>query len=244
MIVKSNECTEPVRFPRSERSDVCYNSPMERMPEQLPEPLRDTEELIVESEVQDEQSEFGLDEFATKLSEHLIGMKIDDPQIVERLVEDQKVIRAKYGLPSVDSMPSPSEYERLLRNIAEDLGAEIKSTDEFGKFFDESHAGGVYFEDQNKIGVDINYATRESYIRSINVLEHELIHALQHRNSPRMPIELMEYEAYIAGGNNEALRDDPELVDFVFRYLIGNSVSHWYSFESKKRGEDISPAWL
>ncbi len=216
---------------------------MERIPEQLPVPSQDIEE-VVESSVQDELNEFGSDEFATKLSEHLIGMKIDDPQIVERLVEDQKVIRAKYGLPSTDSMPSPSEYERFLRNVAKDLGTEIKSTGEFGKFFDESHAGGVYFEDRNKIGVDINSETRESYIRSINVLEHELIHALQHKYSPRMPIELMEYEAYIAGGNNEALRDDPELVDYVFRYLIGNSVSHWYSFESKKSGENISPTWL
>jgi hypothetical protein len=217
---------------------------MERMSEQLPVPSQDIEEVVVESSVQDELNEFGSDEFATKLSEHLIGMKIDDPQIVERLVEDQKIIRAKYGLPSTDSMPGPSEYERFLRNVAKDLGTEIKSTGEFGKFFDESHAGGVYFEDRNKIGVDINSETRESYIRSINVLEHELIHALQHKYSPRMPIELMEYEAYIAGGNNEALRDDPELVDYVFRYLIGNSVSHWYSFESKKRGENISPTWL
>lgn len=217
---------------------------MEKIPELQPDLSQVVEEVSEPEGVDHEVSKFGSEEFSTKLSEYLIGLKIDDPQIVERLIEDQKIIRAKYGLPSVDTVANPTEYERLLRAMAEDLGVEIKSTGEFGKFFDESHAGGVYFEDQNKIGVDINTESRESYIRSINILEHELIHALQHKNSPRMPIELMEYEAYVAGGNNEALKDDPELVDFVFRYLIGNSVSHWYSFESKKRGEGISPTWL
>ncbi len=217
---------------------------MERMPEQLPEPWQGIEEVPDAEDRDYEVNKFGSEEFTTKLSEYLIGLKIDDPQIVERLIEDQKIIRVKYGLPSVGSITSPTEYERSLRVIAGDLGVEIKNTGEFGKFFDESHASGVYFEDQNKIGVDINTESRESYIRSINILEHELIHALQNKNSPRMPIELMEYEAYIAGGNNEALKDDPELVDFVFRHLIGASVSHWYSFESKKRGENISPTWL
>ncbi len=180
-------------------------------------------------------------DYANKLSEHLLGLKTNDPKIVERLIEDQNIIRAKYNLPPRKAISNLPEYERLLRNIAQSIGVSIKEKSECGKFFEENSVGGVHFENDNKIGVNINKNTKQSYTNSLNSLEHELIHALQHHFSPRMPIELMEYEAYIAGGNNEFLRESPEGVEVVFSDLIGASIRWWYSQESKNKGETNSP---
>lgn len=184
-------------------------------------------------------------DFATKLSEYITGLKPEDPQIIERLIEDQKIIRAKYDLPKREAISNPYEYERALRSIADSLGVSIKSKSECGSYFEEyTGIGAAHFENENKIGIDINRSNLESYSKSMSTLEHELIHALQHKNSPRMPIELMEYEAYIACGNNEILRDNQDLVKTVFQYLIGTSVMHWYTQESKNRGEEVTPVWM
>lgn len=187
----------------------------------------------------------GSAEFSTKLAEYITGLRPDNPMIVERLIEDQKIIRAKYGLPKREAINNPYEYELTLRKIAGSLGVSIKSRSECGSFFEEyNNVGAAHFEKENKIGVDIDRSNLKSYSKSMSTLEHELIHALQHKNSPRMPIELMEYEAYVACGNNELLREDLELVKTIFQYLIGASVMHWYSQESKNRGEEVSPKWM
>lgn len=179
----------------------------------------------------------------TKLAEYIIGMSPEDPAIIDRLIEDQKIIRSKYGLPDKEVI-SPGEYEYVLRNLARSLGVTIQEKSECGNFFEEySQAGAVNFDEEKKIGVSIDKNDLQAYVSGLNQLEHELIHSLQHERSPRMPVELMEYEAYIAGGNNELLREHPEMAKMVFEYLIGNSVKVWYDLESKKRGEKVKPIW-
>ena len=177
-----------------------------------------------------------IDGFANKLSEQIIGLRINDPALPDRLIEDQKIIRAKYSLPKLEARGNLDEYERDLLDIAKSTGVTIKSKSECGQFFnDYSYVGGVNFEKENKIGVDIDKTDSKSYSKSLGILEHELIHALQNKYHPRMPIEQMEYEAYIAGGNNELIKEHPEIAKLVFENLIGTSVKHWYEQNRKEK---------
>jgi hypothetical protein len=109
------------------------------------------------------------------------------------------------------------------------LGVTIEEESGCGKFFEEfRQAGGVFMDNERKIGVNIKKDDVQEYARSLNTLEHELIHAIQNIRYPSMPIELMEYEAYVAGGNMGVLREDTEIVEVLFGLLIEGSVRHWY----------------
>ena len=182
--------------------------------------------------------------YASRLAEHITGLKKDDPEIIERIIEDQKIIREKYGLPKETKSIPITDYERLLRDIAKKLGVNIRAKSDCGDFFNKTPlAGGVYSGDLKYAGVDIDKETKETYIRSLSTLEHELIHALQHKLSPAMPIELMEYEAYIAGGNTKYLKTNPRAVEVIFGMAIGSSVNHWYKSMSKERSSEVLPEW-
>lgn len=56
-----------------------------------------------------------------------------------------------------------------------------------------------------------------------------------------MPIELQEYEAYIAGANIEYFIQHPEAIEeILFNFFIGISVRNYYRLENnrrKKRGD-------
>ena len=57
---------------------------------------------------------------ASKLAEYITGIRPDDPQMLERLITDQKVLRGKYNLPPLESRREYpfAEYERLLYEMA------------------------------------------------------------------------------------------------------------------------------
>lgn len=191
-------------------------------------------------------------ERAGKLAEYLTGLKIDDPQIVFKIAEDRKRVRGKYGLPTQTLIVvSISEYESQLRAIAHKYKIDIQKTTHFGDFFiKHPYVEAVNVVGEKRVGVDINKESPTSYKLSIEVLEHELIHALQGIQSPRMPIELMEYEAYIGGNVDmqelEGLTDE-QLRIFVLETLfgekIGGSVEHWYQEQSNKQGHEVKPPW-
>ncbi|MDE2037983.1 MAG: hypothetical protein KGI69_02040 [Patescibacteria group bacterium] len=181
--------------------------------------------------------------FGSRLAEYITGLRPDDPRMVERLAEDRLIIRAKYKLPDLDAVGSLSAYERLLKRKAEELGVEIAEKSACGDFFKKSRLGGAYMWSDRKIGADMVKTDKKAYLTSLCILEHELIHALQHEQAPNMPIEQMEYEAYIAGGDMDFLKSNPEAVDTVFTYLIGGSVGYWYKAQSESQRRDIKPVW-
>ncbi|PJE75612.1 hypothetical protein COV04_04270 [Candidatus Uhrbacteria bacterium CG10_big_fil_rev_8_21_14_0_10_48_11] len=181
--------------------------------------------------------------FSSRLCEYLTGMTPDNPAMVERLQEDQKILRSKYRLPSQD-LP-PAEFQRALKRIAKSIATRIKPTSEFGKFFKEYPiADAVHFENDRQIGVDINRDDLREYRRSLSRLEHELIHGLQNQGAPSMPIELKEYEAYVANMNVDYMKAHPEDIDdILFGALVGASVDLYYQYESQKMGKEILPEW-
>ncbi len=181
--------------------------------------------------------------FSSRLCEYLTGMRPEDPRMAERLITDQKIIRAKYQLPEWSL--SPSEFERSLKQIASKLNIRIKPKSECGKFFEDNMlAGAVHFGDGTGVGVDIDRSELQKYWKSLSQLEHELVHGMQDKHSPSMPIELKEYEAYIANANVDYLKENPAAIDEIFfNFFVGGSTNNYYRQLREERKEKIKPEW-
>lgn len=185
----------------------------------------------------------------SRLVEFITGYCLDNPDLINRLIEDQKIVRRKYDLPPRDILfDDPSEYERRLRAIAKELGIEIIQKTECGNFFQDYSAGGVFVEDRNAIGISIMRNDQlDQFLKDLVRLEHEIIHAFQHLRYPRMPIELQEYEAYVANRSIMRLLEFPdESVDFLFGYFILGSVLTFYKElnDSQHNGQEVvKPIW-
>lgn len=183
---------------------------------------------------------------ADRLIEYITGMRLDNPEIDDRLIMDRKIIREKYHLP--EKRGELTDYDRFLKSVAKKEGVKIKNTSDVGSFFkDTQDAAGVYFREMNQIATDINTTTSESYGKSLITLEHELIHALQYKYYPEMPTEIREYEAYVIGISIEGIKeyfDDLEspLFTLLAAPLLG-SVYFSYKEESERKGIEIKPNW-
>jgi len=183
---------------------------------------------------------------ADRLCEYITGLRIADPILPARIIEDQKVIRNKYNLPDRDLVfDSPSKYEDSLRKIAEENDVFIKEISACGSFSKEYPCvGGVSLIDNNAVGVNIDRSNESIYAESILILEHELIHSLQHKHQPAMPIEQAEYEAYIANINPEAVKNaGAEGLEIYFGFFIRGSVDIFYRSVSNERNEVVMPVW-
>ena len=186
--------------------------------------------------------------FASRLSERITGLRPDDAGMAERLIADRGIIRSKYGLP-LEGRGMPNEYEIFLRNYAEKLGVAVRPISDCGSFSSEhSNPIGVYMRSERQIGVDIDKENMNTHSKGVYIFEHELIHALQHRYFPSMPIELREYEAYLAGISPSWILSNEDLssadrIELLFSFLIGGSVMMYYRGLNKDGGKDIRPEW-
>lgn len=177
---------------------------------------------------------------ASRLLEYITGLKPDDPKMIDRLRCDQLIIRQRYGLPPDRNvrLANPAEYIHFLKNKAKSEGITIKKKNEMGSFFKEnSQAGAVFDSKQNVIGCDIKDETREELLHSALELEHELIHGLQHKHYPDMPIELKEYEAYLAAWNINYLVEHQNNLELTVH------LSMWGSVNFNYKDRDEVPIW-
>ncbi len=182
--------------------------------------------------------------YKSRLIEYATGLRPDDPRMGNRLVEDAKAVEAKYDLPP--KAGPLTEIEHNLREIARKNQVDIRNKSACGRFFQENITSGVYLTEPNAAGVDIDKSGEKEYWNDLLALRHELIHALQHIRYPGMPIEVMEYEAYISELNVELLRQHPEDIEDILGYYIFDSVAFWYKNRNKKRGQGepkIKPVW-
>jgi hypothetical protein len=182
---------------------------------------------------------------SSKLAEYITGLKPDNPKMVERLIEDQKILRERYKLLDKDvRLETPGDYENYLRKIAQLNDIQINPKSDCGSFFENySDANAVYLSG-GKIGVNIDKNNKDKYSEDLLHLEHEIIHGLQDKYYPNKPIELREYEAYVAVGNNEYFVDNPEQVKPVlFDFFMGGSVEIDYKMASERTGEEREPVW-
>lgn len=194
----------------------------------------------VEEKIKDRFEQENLD----RMVEYVTGLHLNDPELLDRMGEDQIRVREKYGLPSRDyKFANPAEYERYLRELAEVNGIKIKSKSDCGKFFKQNSSAKAVYSDQDKfIGIDIEKTDMAKYLEGVTSLEHETIHSLQDKHYPGMPIEIMEYEAYVANWDIDYLRSN-DAVAMIFGYNVGGSVNQWYRERNEKFNENITPVW-
>ncbi len=181
-----------------------------------------------------------------RLVEYLTGLRLGDPKLLDRLEEDQEIVRAKYGLRNRNfNLSNPSDYESYLRELAQVNGVSIRPTSDCGQVIRENMDDNrsVFIENDSVIGNNIDKSTREEYLGSLINLEHEVIHSLQYKLTPDMPIEVCEYEAYIANWAINYLRKNPTVVEYMFSCGIDRSVNDWYREQSEKFGEIVRPSW-
>jgi hypothetical protein len=182
----------------------------------------------------------------SRLCELLTGMKPDDNRITDRLREDQKIVRQKYSFPENRKVcvVNPAEYIDMLKKTAIREKVSIRNKNEFGNFFEEhGAAGAVYSEENNSIGVNISYESKIDLRKSAQMLEHELIHALQKKYYPEMPVEIMEYEAYLSSWNIDFLEEKPDVIHDIFSFYVYGSVNFNYSEKGLKPEWD-NPRWF
>ena len=174
---------------------------------------------------------------ASRLCEYTTGFPLEDYRAFLRIINDHYVIRSKYGLPHSDAVThEPAWYEDFLREIAKQEGVEIVDRSACGDFFMKNqNAAAVYLFDSKRAGVTIHKGAYDDYVQSIDYLEHEILHALQFAKTPSMPIEVMEYEAYIASHELSSMES-------TFRRMRG-SVESWYESLTEKAGKPVLPVW-
>lgn len=161
--------------------------------------------------------------------EYITGLRLDNSELPNRLAEDQRIIRAKYGLSDTQHFREDiSEYERFLKKISEDNGISLRDKFEHDSFFKKypRATGCSSISDGIQNFVSIDRTSRETYLQSLNILEHETIHALQHKLYPRMNSELREYEAYVCGLNIDYISKNPNTLQEFFSSVV-RSVDHW-----------------
>jgi hypothetical protein len=153
--------------------------------------------------------------------------------IAQRMEQDHYVIKQKYGLPPRDlRADNLVEYIRQLEKIAQQNNIPIRSSTEYQAFFSKfSSVGGVYDDALRSIFVPlVDRNNTQMLTKYAGSLEHELIHGLQDKQYPGMPIEAMEYEAYVGANMSLGyLMSNPiDAIDTIFSFYVRGSVNHWY----------------
>lgn len=180
------------------------------------------------------------------LAEYVTGLNpvFEADQLAARLLEDQAIIRTRYNLPPIEMrLEDPIEYTRRLSQIAANEGITIKPYSEYEQFFNSNMASGVYNDVENFIVVKPRTMGTpfENLVSEATTLEHELIHGLQRRYYPSLPIEGREYEAYLTNLKPDTLnfyQEQTERAGNIFGYFgVGGSTDFWY------RSQGLTPSW-
>ncbi len=169
------------------------------------------------------------------LAKKITGLSVNDPNIVARMEQDVIKTRTKYGLPPVElKNTDPKEYARQLIIRAQKSGVDIKPVSEFKTYLEKAEVvegslpSGVFL---NPIEDAASGITRPTIALkpdfSINDLEHEFIHSQQFLTDNRSPIEIREYEAYIAGKTPEQLNREFYPNEFLTQQVGNSSLKHY-----------------
>ncbi len=166
-----------------------------------------------------------------KYLKSVTGYNIDDGMLPTVMARDSRIVKTKYGIPSSElNNSNPYEYKNQLIAIAKandiDIIPSYQTT-----FFDKcTIAGGVCF-DAGDVFARTTVVIKEGddLIRDNRILTHELVHGLQNKKYPSMPIEVREYEAYLSEMNPIKIETimDPADANFQAGFMRG-SVNYWY----------------
>lgn len=181
--------------------------------------------------------------YVSRLCEYLTGMPLERPEVFDELRQDHQLIRQQYDLPDKDVvLNNLAWYEDRLRQTAEENGVEIVGLSNFEFPKNITPPKAVFDPEAKQIGIDIDKSEPDLYATSIRILEHEVIHLLQRTREPLMPIEVMEYEAHVAGLDIDDF-DDVEAMQDMFRRRVYRSIISYYQTQIAHTKEKIVPEW-
>lgn len=181
------------------------------------------------------------DPLETILEMNGVVSRENDSNFAEELIEKKTHIREKYQLPdrsgySTGEKPL-SSYVDALVELAAANGVVLKGdveTYRVSKGLPNS-VTGVYDNDRgaNCIHLPTGFFEKMSSkdfapadVKNIKVLEHELVHALQYKEHPEMPIQQKEFEAYMAADALDDILRNPSMRAFLFG-MIQSSCDHY-----------------
>ena len=133
------------------------------------------------------------------LCKELLGKDYEEnpADVLRTMMSDRKSVSEQYGIPLIESSESPNEYCKKLVGIAEEKGVVTVYVDQ--KSLNKANVAAGYTSSGKLVLPKINFDTVtpvEARNWSIK-MAHELIHAVQDKVNPSMPIERAEYEAYV-----------------------------------------------
>jgi hypothetical protein len=177
---------------------------------------------------------------ASLLSAYVIGIPLEDREgQFNRLASDHEAIRVKYQLPSDDLLRSDEvEYISELKRIATKRGIKILPRSAAKNALSGPMTSGSFYNDTDKT-IYLGDQNSDSPNREVHDLPHELVHALQDLDSPTMPVERREYEAYVQGLNIRKLQGiaDIENTAGILWGVVSISVNAYY------QGEGTTNPW-
>jgi hypothetical protein len=159
---------------------------------------------------------------------------INDPEFILAGINDNQIIRQKYGLPSqLLQNNSPEEYIYALTRQSEESGIPVMDIRNFEAYRRDNPNAGAFFSPggTSNLGSDafiaINPSKEEIYLQA-GELSHEYIHSQQNIRYPGMPIEVMEYEAYVGQMRYPANLLEGKNRDFLMGWRISGSATSFY----------------
>ena len=168
-----------------------------------------------------------------KVSKAITGMSYRNPKMYQRVIEDKKIVRAKYNLPPSRLLSEePREYIRKIENLAAENGMRIENLNR-----NNYGIGGMASSGDERVIRMTPYKIKDkdSLIKYGRTLTHELVHMFQHEKYPQMPVERREYEAYLVSGTDDPARLKKQDVRQSLFSLIDMSAQWWHKHHQQTK---------
>lgn len=161
-------------------------------------------------------------------------------QLPTFLSEKRSELRVKYDIPDrqpvLDGKETLEEYyEKLLLLAGEKEIGVVRDFEEYAQKHHLPEGANACFGDDTDNKIHIIKDFNPNDVPDIKSLEHELVHALQYKNEPGMPIEQKEFEAYLVADGLDYIFQNPSLRDIFFS-LIKSSVDSYKKFAISTEG--------
>lgn len=136
-----------------------------------------------------------------RLCEYLLGTPTNAPETLARIKDDKVIIRDKYNLPK--NTENLRDYYNELLRIAKEDGISIVGRDIVERMGGNLNSVASAFPHIKTVSIDIRETDWLEFKEGLGSLMHEIMHIKQFRDYTRAPIEIKEYEAFVATIDDE-----------------------------------------
>ncbi len=161
------------------------------------------------------------------LCKQLLGEDFEEnpEKVVIKMFQDRKEIALRYDMPIYEDFKDKKEFYSQLIDIAKKNNFTVSYVKK-SVLSNTGSAGGINSKGEMVVpNIDFeNSSEIERYYWGV-AFQHELLHLLQSKMNPNMPIEKMEYEAYVLTSIPNALELHKDAPKGYYRdYLFTNAV--------------------